>query len=229
MNAPLEVDRSKLHSLQNKSLVKWIHDRGQGGRVGFGLAPALVLIDVAQGWLNSDSPQGSTHPELMTNILALLNSARRNNIPRFFTTMGFQPNLSDCGLVWESKFRQMAKSHTIGTPEMELHPDLARREDEILMVKPRQSGFFGTPLISHLILNRIDTVVVVGLSTSGCVRSTCEDAFNFNYRVILPEEAVGDRAPTAHEAALFDIDARFGDVTPTARVLAEFERFGERR
>jgi nicotinamidase-related amidase len=102
---------------------------------------------------------------------------------------------------------------------MDLEPALERSDDEILYVKPRQSAFFGTALLSHLIALRVDTVIVVGLSTSGCIRSTCEDAFNHNLRVVVPREAVGDRCASAHEASLFDIDNRFGDVTSAAEVL----------
>lgn len=229
MNAPISVDRSKLHSLQNPDLVEWVRARGMGGRVGFGNKPALVLIDVGAGWLDEKFLQGSSQPGVLESIVALLESARQNDVPRFFTTMGFQPNLSDCGDVWESKFRQLAKSHIIGSPEMTLHPALQHRDDEVLMVKPRQSGFFGTPLASHLILHQVDTIVVVGLSTSGCVRSTCEDGFNHNYRVIVPQEAVGDRTPTGHESALFDIDCRFGDVSTTQAALAAFTAFGDSR
>jgi nicotinamidase-related amidase len=118
----------------------------------------------------------------------------------------------------KAKWR-LVSSLVEGTRATELHPALARRAEEVFLVKQRSSAFFGTTLLSQLVALGVDTAVVVGLSTSGCVRSTCEEAFNYNLRVVVPREAVGDRCESAHEAALFDIDARFGDVVPLGEAL----------
>jgi nicotinamidase-related amidase len=86
-------------------------------------------------------------------------------------------------------------------------------------VKPRASGFFATNLLSQLISLGVDTTIVVGLSTSGCIRATCESAFDYGYHVIVPQEAVGDRCSSAHHGSLFDIDMRLGDVMPVAEAI----------
>ncbi len=113
------------------------------------------------------------------------------------------------------------QSFTRGTPMMEVDPRLGRRDDEILIDKPRGSAFWESPLLAYLIGRNVDTVIVTGCSTSGCVRSTSESAHNLNFHTIVAAEAVGDRHPLAHEANLTDIDLRFADVVP-ARTVIEY-------
>ena len=98
-------------------------------------------------------------------------------------------------------------------------PELAPRPDEPVIVKAFPSGFVGTNLLAYLVYHGVDTVIVTGTVTSGCVRDTVLDAFNHNYRVIVPEEAVCDRGPTSHKVTLFDIHMRYGDVVPVAEVM----------
>jgi nicotinamidase-related amidase len=111
------------------------------------------------------------------------------------------------------------RSFTRGTPMVEIDPRLKRRPDEIIIEKPRGSAFWESPLLSYLVGRKVDTVIVTGCSTSGCVRSTSESAHNLNFHAIVAAEAVGDRHPIAHEANLTDIDLRFADVTPVADVV----------
>ena len=99
-----------------------------------------------------------------------------------------------------------------GSARVELAPELARQPHEPLIEKPRASAFFGANLLSMLIDLRVDTVIVTGCSPSGCIRGTCESAHDYNFHVIVPSEAVGDRSASAHQANLFDIDARYADV-----------------
>jgi nicotinamidase-related amidase len=94
-------------------------------------------------------------------------------------------------------------------------------------VKPRASAFFGTYVDAMLISAKVDTVIVVGCSTSGCIRATAESAFNRGFHVIVPAEAVGDRCESAHQANLFDIDARYADVEPVEAVLARLRDLPE--
>ena len=203
------------HSLSNESLREWYRQRGFGGRVGFGQDPALLVIDISRGWLDPTTSIGSDQKDMLENILAVLRAARTAEVPVVFTTMG---GLGDSDEVFDLKLPGSAAD--VRNPAlMELEPSLERSPREPLLVKPRQSAFFGTRLVAQLIGLGVDTVIVVGASTSGCIRSTCEDAFNSNLRVIVPREAVGDRSASAHEASLFDIDNRFGDVVNVSEVL----------
>jgi maleamate amidohydrolase len=95
---------------------------------------------------------------------------------------------------------------------------------DIVVTKSKPSAFFGTPLASMLVYLGVDTLVVTGMVTSGCVRATVIDAFSHNYRVIVPLECVADRSPTSHQVNLFDIDMKYADVLPLADVLAHLDR-----
>jgi N-formylmaleamate deformylase len=106
-----------------------------------------------------------------------------------------------------------------GSPACELDPRLERRPHEPLIMKKYTSSFFGTCLVPTLVSSGADTLVIVGASTSGCVRATVVDAVQFGFRVLVPSDAVADRARGPHEAALFDIDAKYGDVMTTEDVL----------
>ena len=101
----------------------------------------------------------------------------------------------------------------------EIWPELAPLPDEHVFEKTYPSAFFGTTLASQLVYHSIDTLVVTGTVTSGCVRGTCLDAFNFNYRVVVPEECVCDRGEVSHKVALFEIQMKYGDVVPIDEVL----------
>lgn len=209
------------HSLENQELRDWYRERGFGGRVGFGQRPALLVIDLARGWLDPSATLGSEQAEMLDSVMSILETARETEIPIIFTTMGGLTREAD-----EVHFLKLPEAtlDVINPELMKLDPALERREDELLLVKPRQSAFFATSLLNQLIGLRADTVVVIGVSTSGCVRSTCEDAFNHNFHVIVPKEAVGDRCESAHEAALFDIDNRFGDVMTADEVEAQLAK-----
>ena len=194
--------------------VRELYERsGFGGRVGFGERPALVVIDLAKSWLDDSSPQGSSRLEpVLHNTITLLDVARRHGCPVFFTTMAFSR--------WEvkgpygRKLPHLGKLGSLdaGSEMVELDPRLERREDEPLIVKPRASAFWGTPFDSYLASLSIDTLIITGCSTSGCIRGTAESAHNLNLRTIVVREAVGDRSPLAHETNLTDIDLRYADV-----------------
>jgi nicotinamidase-related amidase len=213
------------HSLQNHELREWYRTRGFGGRVGFGRRPAILAIDVARGWLDPNVDLGSSQEDVLDAVVKVLEAGRETGTPIFFTTMGFA-SPAEAGEVYASKL-PLTGTQTAGTPEMQLHPAVRRRDDEPLIVKPRASAFFQTNLVTQLIARGIDTAVIVGLSTSGCIRATTESAFDYGFHAIVPHEAVGDRCRSAHEAALFDMDARLADVMPLDDVVAEIHRLAQ--
>jgi nicotinamidase-related amidase len=106
----------------------------------------------------------------------------------------------------------------------EIWPEIAPLHGEVVIVKTYPSAFFGTTLSSQLIFDSIDTLVVTGTVTSGCVRATCLDGFNYNFRVVVPQECVCDRGPVSHKVALFEIQMKYGDVVTLEEVL---DRIGE--
>jgi maleamate amidohydrolase len=218
--------RSQYHSLSNPELREQYLAAGFAGRVGWGQRPALLVIDMAGAWTNPSEQIGSDLSQVVAQIKRILDVAReRTAVPIFFTTMAYDAGLMEIGNVVRRKTPH-TEFMVRGSDRVQLIPDLQRRIDEPLIEKPRASAFFSTNLLSMLISEGVDTTVIVGCSTSGCIRATAESAFNHNFHAIVPKEAVGDRSWSAHEAALFDIDARLGDVMPVDEVLAHLRELG---
>jgi nicotinamidase-related amidase len=207
------------HSLANETLRDFYAAAGFAGRVGWGDRPAILVIDMAGAWTRPNEQIGSDLSGVLSNIVSLLAEGRRAGLPIIFTTMAWDPSLTEIGEVVRRKTPHSEKMLR-GSDRVELRPELERRSTEPLVVKPRASAFFGTYVDAMLISAKVDTVIVVGCSTSGCIRATAESAFNRGFHVIVPDAAVGDRCASAHAANLFDIDARYGDVVPVADVLA---------
>jgi maleamate amidohydrolase len=199
------------HAYGDPQLTQQYLAAGFGGRVGWGRRPALLVIDMAGAWTQADEMIGTNLSEATKSIQQLLEVFRDKDLPRYFTTMAFDSSMRDVGSVASKKTPHLLKMAR-GSERVQLIPELDRRVDEPLIEKPRGSSFFGTNLTAQMISDGVDTVVITGCSTSGCVRASCESAIDLNFRVIVPRQAVGDRCESAHAAALFDIDNRYGDV-----------------
>jgi len=215
------------HSHSNPALREQYARAGFGGRVGWGERPAVLVIDMAGAWTHTDEQLGSDLSSVLENIKTLLAVARRKGLPIYFTTMAYDPALREAGEVALRKLPHLAKMIR-GSERVRLEPSLERRENEPLIEKPRASAFRSTNLLSELISERVDTTIIVGCSTSGCIRATAESAFDLNFHAIVPAEAVGDRSPSAHAGSLFDIDMRVADVMPLAEVLEHLETLPDR-
>jgi nicotinamidase-related amidase len=195
---------------------------GWGGRGGFGRRPALLVIDMYTAFVDPAYPFASPGArECASQIRTLLGAARARGVPVFHTRGERTARAVERGR-W--------KTAAVYTPIMErpeayqIVPELAPLPEEPVIVKAFPSGFTGTNLLSYLIWHGVDTLIVTGTVTSGCVRDTVLDAFNHNYRIIVPEEAVCDRGATSHKVTLFDIHMKYGDVIPLAEVLEYLSR-----
>jgi nicotinamidase-related amidase len=134
-----------------------------------------------------------------------------------FTTIGYEPSLKDGGL-WLQKVPSLGDLQ-IGGRWVEIDPRLEPRTDETIVLKKGASAFFGTNLPAILVSQNVDSVILCGATTSGCVRATAIDLLQYGYPTLVPRECVGDRAQAPHEANLFDIDAKYADVVPLDDVL----------
>jgi maleamate amidohydrolase len=190
---------------------------GFAGRVGWGERPALLVIDMAKAWVDPNQRLGSDLSGVLRSIQAILAVAREAELPIFFTTMAYGSPM-EIGSVVARKLGHLEEMKR-DSDRVALVPELGRLPHKPIIEKPRASAFFGTHLLDMLISERVDTVIVTGCSTSGCIRGTCESAFNYNYHVLVPREAVGDRNADAHAANLFDIDARYADVISLSETL----------
>ena len=184
--------------------------KGFAARVGFGEKPALLVIDMIRAFTDTRSPLGAKLEPQIEAIGRLLAVAREKDIPIIFSTVAYDPDLQEAGL-WLRKIPSV-KILVEGSEWVEVDERLGRRPREMLLVKKYASCFFGTDLATRLVSRKVDTLLVTGCTTSGCVRASAVDACSLGLHTIVVEEAVGDRAELPHIANLFDIDAKYGDV-----------------
>ncbi len=194
------------------------HIEGFGGRGGFGRRPALAVIDMTLGFTDPESPLACDLEGPISEIQKLLRAARRAEIPIVFTTVAYRESDKLTAAAFIDKVPALLTLQA-GTRWAEIDPRIAPEETEPVLNKLFASGFFGTGLSSLLTAAGIDTLIITGASTSGCVRATAVDALQYGFRPVVPREAVGDRNPDAHEANLYDIDAKYGDVVPVRETL----------
>ncbi|WP_312597064.1 isochorismatase family protein [Stutzerimonas nitrititolerans] len=179
---------------------------------------ALVLVDLSLGFTDPGlSPLASDCPQVVEANRQLLEAFRRRGWPVFFTTVAYDS--PDQARVFREKLPSLNVLEA-GSRLVEIDPRLAPREGEPVLVKHWASAFFGTDLKKQLDAAGVDGVMVTGLTTSGCVRATAVDALQHDLRVLVPEEAVGDRNQEAHKANLFDLQLKYVDVRPLERCLA---------
>ena len=193
---------------------------GFHGRAGFGEKPALVVVDVNRGFTDPASPLVCDLDECVAAIARLLEAFRADGLPVVFTTVVYDGLGKQAAAVFIEKVPALLVLEP-GSPWVEIDPRIAPVEGEPVLSKHFASAFFGTTLASVLASAGVDTVVVTGASTSGCVRATALDAMQHGYRVVVPREAVGDRNQAAHEANLYDLDTKYADVVSFEDVLAE--------
>jgi nicotinamidase-related amidase len=189
----------------------------QRSSVGIGQRPALVLVDMIRGFTSSACPLGTDCPEVVEANAQLLEVFRAKQLPVFFTTVVYHNERQ------ASVFRNRIQALNCLTPESEwvqVDPALSPIEGEALIEKQWASSFFGTDLNAQLRTAGADSLVVTGLTTSGCVRATVVDGLQYDFPVVVPREAVGDRNQQAHEANLHDMHAKYADVMSLQDVLA---------
>jgi len=190
-----------------------------GGSVGLGDRPALLVIDLINAFTDPETDLGSNVDEVVAQTGRLLEAFRQRDLPRYFTTIAFEESYGDAG--WFIEKVPALKELRLGTDAVAVDDRLAPVDDERVILKKYASAFFGTDLATELTTHGVDTLVLAGVTTSGCVRATAVDSLQHGYRTVVPADAVGDRAEPPHRANLVDIDAKYGDVVETEDVLAE--------
>ena len=185
--------------------------------VAYGERPALVVVDMTNAFVTDDYPTGyaATGVPAAAAIKRLIGVARQKGVPSIYTRGGKGTSLAERGY-WKdggAGLRALSdeRRHSI-------YPELAPAPEDIVLWKSKPSAFFGTDMQAVLVHYKIDTLIVTGMVTSGCVRATAVDAFNLNYSVIVPEECVADRGQVSHKVSLFDIHCKYGDVMKLADV-----------
>ena len=188
--------------------------KGFGGEVEAGERPCLLLVDVTMSFIDDvayPTGCGAMAWERLPNVELLLATARERGIPRVLTRGSAPDSVFVGGAVKLSNDPATARL----VHEAPFPPELTPRTDEYVVSKAKASAFFGTPLLTHLTRQRIDTLIVAGTTTSGCVRATVVDAMSHGFRVLVAEDACFDRSRFAHAANLFDIQLKYGSVIDT--------------
>ncbi len=184
--------------------------------LGLGHSPALILVDMINGFTDPECPLGCECPEVVAACGQLLAAFHARKLPVFFTTVVYHDEQQ------ASVFRQRIEHLNLLTPDshwVKVDERLPRGEGDVLLEKQWASAFHKTDLDTQLRARGVDSLVVAGLTTSGCVRATAVDGLQYDYRVVVVTEAVGDRNPQAHDANLFDLHAKYADVVSLADVL----------
>ncbi len=203
----------------------FFRERGFGVRIGFGERPAVLVVDLLKGFTDPAFPLGSNLDAVVEATVQVLAAARATRVPVLFTVLWYEEDLADAG-VWELKQKGL-RSMVRGSEATELDPRLGRTPEEPTVLKKYASAFFGTDLVSRLNAAAVDTLVITGCTTSGCIRATAVDAVQYGYRPMVVREAVGDRAESAHEQSLFDLQQKYADVVGLDEVVAYFGGFDE--
>ncbi|QNN51188.1 isochorismatase family protein [Nocardioides mesophilus] len=198
-----------------------VPEEGFGGALAPGANPAVLAIDLMRAYFDPASPLCLPSADCLHAAGRVVAAARAGGVPVVHTRVEYGPGGVDGGIFLRKvpALRQLIGAGPLG----ELMPEVAPRPDELVLVKQYASAFFGTTLASTLQAWGVDTVVVVGVSTSGCVRATAVDALQHGFVPLVVREAVGDRGPGPHEANLFDLQAKYAEVVGEQAAVAYLE------
>lgn len=192
-----------------------------GATLSPGTRPAVLAVDLMRAYFDPASPLHLPDGGCLHSAARVLAAARTHDVPVVHTRVSYGPGGLDGGVF----FRKVpALSLLVGdSPMGELMPEVAPRVDEVVVVKQYASAFFGTSLATTLHARGIDTVVVVGVSTSGCVRASVVDAIQHGFVPLVVEDAVGDRTQAPHRSNLQDLRTKYAEVVDEATAIAYLE------
>ena len=192
--------------------------KGFASRSGYGKRPGLLIVDFINGFTDPTSPLGGDFSSQLDATNALLDAFRAQALPIAYTVVEYEHDYRDAGVFIE-KVPSLAVLKK-GSHMVEVDERIKPLPGEYIVSKRYASSFFGTNLDTWFRNNGVDTCVIVGCTTSGCVRASAVDSLQYGYRTVVVRDGCGDRAEGPHEANLFDIDAKYGDVISLDECLA---------
>jgi len=193
-----------------------------GQRTGLGKSPALLVVDFVNGFADPEIFGGGNIPEAVAGTVPLLAFARGQGMPVVFTRIVYAADGSDASL-WCQKVPRL-RDLTEDAPASQIVSALRPQRGELVIRKTQASAFFGTHLAACLVAYGVDSLIVTGCTTSGCVRATVVDAMSFNYRTVVVTDCVGDRALDPHRANLFDMGQKYSDLMRASEVISILEK-----
>jgi nicotinamidase-related amidase len=188
------------------------------GTLSLGVCPALIVVDLSNGFSDPASPLGGNFDSQISQINGLLDTFRAKKLPVYFTSVVYHDETT------ASVFRRRLPDLDIlqtSSQWVKINSKINKQSDDLIIEKQWPSAFFKTQLAAHLEKNAVDSIVVVGLTTSGCVRATVVDGLQHNYPVFVVPEACGDRNLSAHQASLHDMHAKYAVVMPAKDLCAQ--------
>lgn len=190
--------------------LKSYQSKGFAARSGFGRRPALLIVDFIVGFTDPESPLGGDFSSQLDATNQLLTAFRHADLPVVYTVIEYEPGFRDAGVFIKKvpSLSVLLRGSPMCAVDERIRPEITDR----VISKKYASSFFATNLDTHLHNHGVDTVVIVGCTTSGCVRASAVDSLQYGFRTVVVREGCGDRAIGPHEANLFDIDAKYGDV-----------------
>ncbi|MDH3619621.1 MAG: isochorismatase family protein [Gammaproteobacteria bacterium] len=192
------------------------------GSLGFGNKPALILVDFVEAYFDKNSPLYAGVEDELASALRIREAARDAGVPVFYTNVVYHEGGADGGVFYRKV--PALKVFEAGNPLGNWPDGLEPAADEYVISKQYPSAFFGTSLAATLTANKIDTLVITGLTTSGCIRATCIDTVSNGFIPIVVSDACGDRHEAPHAANLFDMNAKYGDVVDEAAVIRQMKK-----
>jgi maleamate amidohydrolase len=188
-----------------------------GQKIGFGRLPALLVVDFVNGFTDPSILGGGNILDAVEATRPLLSFFRAARLPVVFTRIVYADDGADAG-VWCQKVPRLRDLTEKAHPSQVVDA-LEPQAGELVIRKTQASAFFGTHLAAHFVAKGIDTIVLSGCTTSGCIRASAIDAMSMNYRVTIAKDCVGDRALGPHEANLFDMGQKYADLSTAAEVI----------
>lgn len=187
------------------------------GQLAFGARPALIVVDAVTGYIDPAAPIYAGVESAIPVIARLIEAGRSAGLPVIYTVVSYRADGADGGLFW--KKLPALRAFVQGSPFAAIPDVIAPRPDELVLTKRYASAFFGTTLATDLAARQVDTLVITGFSTSGCIRATALDALQHGYAPFVVRDACGDRHPAPHEANLFDLQAKYAEVIDADRAI----------
>lgn len=194
------------------------YKRAYDNQLGFGNRPALILVDFVQAYFDKNCELFADVQQELDSALRIVEAARSAGILIIYTKVVYHPSGINGGTFFKKAkpLRNMIEGNALGNWPRGIEP----KDDELIITKQYPSAFFGTSLSSTLIAAGIDTLIITGLTTSGCIRATCVDASSHGFIPIIVADACGDRHEDPHRANLFDMNAKYADVVDEQKAVS---------
>jgi maleamate amidohydrolase len=201
------------------------YKKAYANKLGYGKRPALILVDFVEAYFDKSCELYADVDQSLASALRVREAASAQNVPIVLTNLVYQQGGADGGVFYQKvkPLRHFQKGEPMGAWPKSLDP----ADNELVISKQYPSAFFGTSLASTLTALNIDSLIITGLTTSGCVRATCIDSVSHGFITIVVADACGDRHEDPHQANLFDMDAKYADVVNEASVIAYLNSLGD--